>query len=427
AIDAADPIASALIAHYQTHGNWRLLASDGRLFSDLARTGDPREGPPGHRPPPRGGEKRPKKPRQSPKDPPRLTLLDANGEYVNGAPSHPGPVFRRVLKLDNQAIGFLVVPTDRRLAELGEGVEKRFVEDQAQSLYAIAGVALMVTVIMALLLARQFTAPINQLAGATKAVSQGDYAKRVSVSSGDELGQLQSNFNLMANKLEQSREARRQWVADISHELRTPLAILSGEVHALLDGVRKPDEKRLQSLVCEIDRLTDLVQDLHELSLADLGSLSYRFETMDIVKLVQESLTGIEATAQAKELQITANLPKRPIHIDGDYGRLRQLLANLLHNSLRYTHSPGQLACNVTEYEEGIALRIEDTAPSVDQAELDRMFERLYRAEASRSRATGGAGLGLAIASEIVKAHQGTIKASQSSLGGIAVEVRLPT
>ncbi|HEY5973808.1 MAG TPA: ATP-binding protein, partial [Geobacteraceae bacterium] len=255
----------------------------------------------------------------------------------------------------------------------------------------------------------------------------GDYSTRVPVVSTDELGQLAGDFNTLALTLAQNEQARRQWVADISHELRTPLAILRGEIEALQDGIRKPSPDSIRSLHGEVLRLGRLVDDLYQLSLSDLGALQYRRERLDLAVLVGDVVSAHRAEFTANNIGLSASLPADgTAQLLGDPERLHQLFANLLANSLKYTAAGGELRIAMTCDGCTVSIDFQDSAPGVTDTDLERLFERLYRVEASRNRATGGAGLGLAICRNIVEAHQGTISARPSPLGGLWVRVELP-
>jgi two-component system sensor histidine kinase BaeS len=231
----------------------------------------------------------------------------------------------------------------------------------------------------------------------------------------------------MALTLEKNEQARRQWVADISHELRTPIAVLRGELEALLDGIRTITPETIQSLHAEAMRLNRLVDDLYQLSLSDIGALTYRKENLDLVEVLRDSIESYRTEFGRKGIIVTKDLPReREIMVFADRERLNQLFANVLENSLRYTDRGGELVIGLTFTEGHITIEFQDSTPGVPEEELDRLFERLYRVEGSRSRTSGGAGLGLAISKDIVEAHEGTISAHPSPLGGLLIRITFP-
>lgn len=216
-------------------------------------------------------------------------------------------------------------------------------------------------------------------------------------------------------------------MADISHELRTPLAILKGELEALQDGVRKPTIETLNSLLFEVTNLTKLVNDLHQLSLSDRGSLTYRKDFIDINEVILLAVASYRHTYQTKNITLLTELDDlSPLIVQADPDRLIQLFHNLLENSVRYTYSGGQLHISTQKGQNHVLISLEDSAPGLDSAQYEVVFQRFYRAENSRNRASGGSGLGLAICENIVEAHNGKISAMPSSLGGMKILIELP-
>ena len=352
----------------------------------------------------------------------RVLLLDADHRSVFGPPPSSGLALRP-LQVEGKVVGYLGLLPRRGLADVHQ---LRFVRQQKLGLVLVAAVMLLVSALIALPLAKRLVRPLRALAAATHRLAAGDYASRVTVASRDELGQLAGDFNALALTLEKNEASRRQWVADISHELRTPLAVLRGEVEALQDGIRQPTPAAIGSLHGEILHLGRLVDDLYQLALSDLGALNYRKQELDLGELVAEVATGYRQSFAQHRLELTVSTPFPPLPVFADPERLHQLFVNLLENSLRYTDPGGRLAVNLEALPERAAVDLFDSAPGVAAADLDKLFERLYRAEGSRSRATGGAGLGLAICRNIVEAHGGTIGARPSPLGGVWIRVELP-
>ncbi len=267
--------------------------------------------------------------------------------------------------------------------------------------------------------------PVKRLAEATHLLAAGQHATRVPVESRDELGRLAGDFNSLAQALERNEQLRRGFMADVSHELRTPLAVISGELEALEDGVRPLSRESLASLRTEVSALGKLVDDLNQLALADVGALAYRKQSLNLVPIIEQAVDSYRERMADKHLALDLDLAaSAPVF--GDADRLTQLFRNLLENSARYTDGGGRL--RVAAHRDGarVAIDFEDSAPGVPAASLPHLFERFYRVEGSRSRANGGAGLGLAICRNIVQAHGGDIAADPSALGGLRVRVTLP-
>jgi two-component system sensor histidine kinase BaeS len=198
--------------------------------------------------------------------------------------------------------------------------------------------------------------------------------------------------------------------------------VLRGELEALQDGVRQPTPASLSSLLAEVTTLTKLVDDLHQLSLSDLGALAYRKSPVDCVHLLQIAVASFRDRFRAKGLEIVTLLPEQA-PLFGDPDRLNQLFNNLLENSLRYTDAGGKLEIGAEPLPGRLRIYWQDSAPGVNDEQLARIFERFYRTEGSRNRASGGSGLGLSICQNIVEAHNGTIYAQHSPLGGVRITV----
>jgi two-component system sensor histidine kinase BaeS len=311
--------------------------------------------------------------------------------------------------------------------ELSEPHQEHFLKEQRLAFAMVAGIVLLLATGLSLLLSKRLVRPLRGLAEATRQLTAGKFTTRVGVASVDELGQLAANFNTLAATLGKNEQARRQWVADISHELRTPVAILRGEIEALQDGIRQPDSNSLHSLHGEVLRLTRLVDDLYQLAMSDMGALTYRKEKLDPARLLKETIAAHEAKFSGKGITIDVAVPpENTLALFGDAERLRQLFANLLDNTLKYTDTGGKLRIGMTCHNHTTTFDFQDSAPGVATADMDRLFERLYRVECSRNRRTGGAGLGLAICRNIVEAHQGKISVHSSPLGGLWVQIKLP-
>lgn len=352
----------------------------------------------------------------------RVTLLDAGGSFVAGRPDPPADAAVVEVSWDGAVVGRLRLA---RLPRLIGGLDTTFAAAQRRDALIAGGSVLAVALLLALALARRLLAPIRALAQGTHRLAAGDYAHRVDARRRDEFGALAEDFNHLAASLESHREQRRRWGADIAHELRTPISVLRGEIQALQDGVRPVSADALASLHAECDRLTALVEDLYQLALTDAGALEYRFETLSLAPLLQDAAdlhrTAFAAAGLALDVELAEAAPVRV-----DARRIAQLIDNLLGNARRYTDAPGRIRLGLRGSGDRVLVSVDDTAPGVPDAALPRLFDRLYRVEDSRDRASGGAGLGLAICRAIVEAHGGRIEALHSPLGGLRVEIVLP-
>ena len=303
-----------------------------------------------------------------------------------------------------------------------------------QQQYNLMWIVLWVTLLsfsLAWVLVRHFLTPLKRLENAANSLQQGDYLTQIEISGEDELAALSKRFNELSRSLLRQKETREQWLADISHELRTPISVLKSEIEALQDGIRQAEPKYIDSLHYQVQNLSQLVNDLYQLSLSDAGMQFDLSESIDVRQVLATSCSQYQLRSEEKQIQLQTDFDlQAPVYIKGDKKSLTQLFSNLLENSLRYTDTPGLLKVHLKSQLKGnkqqIQICIEDSSPGVPEHALPKLFERLYRVDESRSRLSGGAGLGLSICQTIVKAHQGEMYASHSVLGGLAITINLP-
>ncbi len=405
-----------LVEDYEHYGSWAWLAGDQRSWQRLQRP---------HAVP--FGEARSTAPR-GPRRRAGLQLRDAQGQWVVGAPTGDERALNWLaIESQGQRIGELGVPAQRYVPT---ELDQVFAEQQRRHTLWVALLALLFSALVAIPAAYWMTRPISRLRQATRELAQGHYALQLPVRGSDELADLARDFNQLAVTLARNQQARQRWIADISHELRTPISVLKAELEALQDGVRQPDAAALESLSQDIERLSRLVNDLHELSLSDAGALSYQMEPVDLRALIQDTVRQHSDALARQHIQCQTDLPEQVALLRGDRQRLAQLLTNLMHNSLKYTDGsaaqPGRVQITLRVQGQTVQLCWADSPPGVPESALPRLFERLYRVDASRNRQRGGSGLGLAIVQNIVLAHQGQISAQASPWGGLAVRVEFP-
>lgn len=302
--------------------------------------------------------------------------------------------------------------------------ETAFSKQQLRTSWIIGIISLVLAIMISMFLAKGLLAPIRRMIGNVAQLSDGDYSVRLNEKRSDELGQLMSDFDHLAMKLEENQSSRRRWLAEISHELRTPLTVLTGEIEALKDGLRKFDKEQLNSLEQEAKRLHYLVDDLYELSLSDIGGLRYEFTKIDLNSCLDTAAAGIQERLASQNIELV--IKSNTVWVNADAKRIIQLFTNLFENSLAYTDAPGRIEVTLFHSGELAVIEIKDTPPGVDDLVCEQLFVPLFRQEVSRSRRTGGAGLGLSICRNIVKAHNGIITASPSSLGGLCIRIELP-
>ena len=360
----------------------------------------------------------------------RLTLLDAQRQHVIGFPRIlANSEEREIVDAQGRTLGWIVLAP---VQSVTDAAALRFQSEQLRATLAAGVLALLLAALVAWWVARALLAPVREVAQATHRLAAGHHGTRVEVRGQDEVGRLAQDFNQLAQTLERNERLRRESMADISHELRTPLAVLRGEIEAMQDGIHPLTPQALGLLHGEVSALTRLVDDLHQLALADVGALRLRRDALDAAALVRAQVEAFAVRCAERRLRLTVDLPDAaatplpPLLADAD--RLGQLLHNLLDNAVRYTDAGGELRVALAHEPAAaqLLLTVEDSAPGVAPELLPRLFERFFRVESSRGRAGGGSGLGLSICRSLVEAHGGRIQAEASPLGGLKIRVVLP-
>ena len=314
----------------------------------------------------------------------------------------------------------------------------RFAEDVflreigiALILALLAGAAAAAAV--AVYLARQITRPVRTLRESAEAVADGDFARRTGIRRNDDIGALARSFDQMSEALQRNEEARRQLFADIAHELRTPLAVIRSTVQALGDGVYKPSAAHVETVMRRVDMLTQLINDIRDLSLADVGQLRLERTDVAVRALLEAARERHAPLAAERDLTLRIENDAEDSELTVDRTRIDQALDNLVRNAVAHTPSGGSITVRASRTTDGrgqvwISLDVIDTGPGFGADELPRVFDRFYRADTSRSRAQGGTGLGLAIVRGIARAHGGDVAARNNAEGpGATVSLRLPT
>ncbi|QEM84140.2 ATP-binding protein [Halomonas binhaiensis] len=411
----AETLAASLGEAWSGRQSWQWLRESPRAWHELVR----RQLWPGSKPRPMSLEGNLSNPRN-------FVLHDENGLPVIGLPPED----------DEGAAELRWIPVmshDRQVGTLGyrppdqlmERMDRLFLKQQRRNLTIIIIALALTSLLLAGALSWWVGRRTRSMATATRRLTEGDYSVRLPERGRDELSNLSHDFNVLAETLETSREARSRWVSDIAHELRTPLAVLRGEIEAMLDGIRSLSQDNLHSLAQEVGQLERLVGDLRLLSQSDAGALEVQLAPLDLAEHLDSRLEEAGGWLDDHGLTLERHVDG-PAWIRGDLQRLRQLWNNLLDNTSAYTQSPGQLKVSLERENDVWVLRWEDSAPGVPESELPRLTERLYRVEGSRNRASGGSGLGLSIATALARAHDAEMTPSISALGGLCWTLRFP-
>lgn len=362
----------------------------------------------------------------------QLFLADADGRIVAGASSNE--LGRRLdqdllasglaIEIDGEVVGTLVV-SNSWTGALGH-IELEYLQQVNQALVWGGVSAVAVALILGTFLAWRITTPVRKLTHAAENVAAGDLSGRVEIQSGDEIGQLALAFNRMADNLAQADELRRRMTADIAHELRTPLSIIRGQVEAIQDGIFPPDAEHLAPIHDETMLLNRLVEDLRTLALAEAGQLPLQRTEVDPAALVERVVAKFHPLTVAKSVTLEVDAPPELALALMDSQRIEQVLTNLLANAIRHTPAGGTVSVSARS-DQDLVVEVSDTGPGIAPADLPHVFDRFWRGDKSRARDRGGAGLGLAIARQLVEAHSGRIWVESEPNAGSTFGFALPS
>jgi signal transduction histidine kinase len=286
-------------------------------------------------------------------------------------------------------------------------------------------ISLFLSLFIAAFMAKRLSTPISRVIDTARKISKGYYQDRITEKSDTkEISQLTETINNLAETLERQEMLRKRLTADVAHELRTPLATLQSHMEAMIDGVWKPDIDRLKSCHEEIVRISRLVGELEKLAKYESESLILNKTSFDVSQLIQNIIRNFEMDFVNKGLDIKFYGEKEIVFADKD--KISQVIINLLSNALKYTPEGGRVEVKVEGSGDMINIIVKDTGEGISPEDLPYIFERFYRADKSRNRLTGGAGIGLTIAKAIVEAHKGRIQANSKINEGTEFIVSLP-
>jgi len=350
----------------------------------------------------------------------RLSLYDAKRRFVVGEASDEQISYRPIM-VENQVVGYLGL---KPVLDQDDALSINFFSNQKRYLFLVYGLSILASLIAALLLATYFKKPIQRLLNGTRELTRGNYQHQVKVKRNDELGDLSNELNQLAVILDQHETSRRQWVADTSHELKTPLAVLQAQIEAMQDGIRKPTPEHFASMLAQVTSLKKLTQDLAALAQADAQQLQFYYATVNPWDVVQQELMNFQPKFEQADLKVIIEGDGAEVELDLD--RFKQIVANLLSNSIRYTEADGQVHIHTEQNEKEWTLYVDDSPFGLTDEQLARIGERFYRVDDSRTRATGGTGLGLALSCKITQAMGGSLSFAHSPLGGLRCKLSFP-
>lgn len=350
----------------------------------------------------------------------RLSLYDAHRQFVVGEPTDEQISYRPIM-VNNQIVGYLGL---KPVLDQDDAISINFFSKQKRYLLLVYALTFIASLIAALLLATYFKKPIQRLLMGTRELTKGNYQHQVAVNRNDELGDLSNELNQLAVILDQHETSRRQWVADTSHELKTPLAVLQAQIEAMQDGIRKPTPEHFTSMLNQVSSLKKLTKDLADLAQADAQQLNCYLTTINPWDVVVQEVESFKPKFEQADLKITAMGEGTSLQLDID--RFKQIMVNLLGNSIRYTEAGGEVHVHTEQDETQWTVYVDDSPFGLTDEQLARLGERFYRVDDSRTRATGGTGLGLALSVKIARALGGELSFDHSPLGGLRCKLTFP-
>jgi signal transduction histidine kinase len=415
---------------YRTEGSWsgaqRFVGEFPRLFSDMVNVRIQRG----------DGSPHPAYSAETFRDlvSDRIVVVDARGVIVADTANqllgtvHPRSHISHGIPVvvDGTAAGTVLVGSmiDSTLT----GVSERYLAAVTRSLAFSTGIAAFLALLLGILLASRITKPLANLARATRTVMSGKSFVPLSGNGDDEIAALSRSFNEMTAEVRRLDAAKKQVIADSAHELRTPVTLIRGMVEGMIDGVYPVDGATLKSVHEETLRLSRLIDTLRELEVIESGELRLEKVTVSLHEMTANAMTLFSPSAVRKSISLVLEETRSmPYEVSGDRFRLNEVLYNLLSNAMKYTPDGGTIRVReLNDDKSFVGFSVGDSGPGIAVEERERVFERFYRIDKSRSTGSGGRGLGLAIACEIVKAHGGSIRIDASDLGGALFTVSLP-
>ena len=351
-----------------------------------------------------------------------VIVAASNTDRLGQTLASPRSAFAAPIVANDQTVGLLLLSPFDYSGTGSLGVLKRVAQQ-----FLLAGLLIgSGSLIIGMFLSRRISRPLVNLTEATRSVAAGDLDVRVPTRYPGEVGELAVSFNRMAEELARADELRRNLTADVAHELRTPLSIIRGKMEGVLDGIYPATPDHLQPILEETELLTQLVEDLRLLALAEAEQLALEKRPVDVGDLLRDAHVNFYPQASDRGVTLTLDLVPDLVEVVGDWRRIVQVLGNLLTNALRHTPEGGCVTLAAVALPGMVEVTVSDTGIGIPAEELSYIFERFWRGEKSRSRTGGGTGLGLAIAKHLVELHGGTIDVQSAPGEGSTFRFTLP-
>lgn len=362
----------------------------------------------------------------------RIVVVDENDKVVADSDSNE-TIGKTPPELEYQAEEEIIV-NNKGVGKVILGVspppgmatlEQSFFSSVISATIVASIIAVLLAIVLALQFSRRISIPLVYLTEAAKKLAEKDYKHRLRITAQDEIGTLAGAFNTMADAIEKNEQIRSHLVADVAHELRTPITIIRGNLESLQAGVLEPTQEVIVSIHDEILRLSRLINDLQEITLAESGNLILNYTKVNAVDLLTRVVNNFKGSASVKNIEMNLTVPKQEYLIEIDEDKIIQVLSNIINNAIRHTPVGKKINVSLAGSDEIVNLSVADEGPGINSEDLPFIFDRFYRGSKSRNRSDGGAGLGLAIAKSLVEAHGGKIEVRCIPGGGSIFTITL--
>lgn len=365
----------------------------------------------------------------------RIVLWDAGSRIVAQADerAHPGGSggggmmrmmggARGTIEVDGRGVGLVGYSAPMRIPSLA-GPESGFIAGVNRYLLLGGILAALLAIVLGAGLAQRLTSPLKDLTAAVRRMAGGQLDQRVEVRATEEVEELADAFNSMAANLAQAQELRRNLMTDVAHELRTPITSMQVHLEGVMDGAVPLSPETIELLHGETLLLAGLVEELRDLSLAEAGQLRLDLEPVDLAEIVRREAKVLAPRFERADVALKLDIPDGLGPVNGDRGRLVQVLRNLLDNALSHTPAEGTVSVSLRPEAGDLTLSVSDTGPGIQPDDLPFVFERFYRAQKATE---GGSGIGLTIAKRLVEAHHGTIQVKSEPGAGTQMIAKFP-
>lgn len=343
---------------------------------------------------------------------------------ISLAPIDPAKIAHAPVVADGTVVGTVqvwVFGADTLLTQADE----KFRENSYQAMVFASLIAIILALAIGFLFARSLVRPINRMTSTAKEIKEGNLSARTELTGDDEIARLGETFDEMAESVEKDRELERRLTTDVAHELRTPLMAIQSTVEAMVDGVFEPDMERLETLNSEVQRLSRLVDALLKLFRLESRSTPIKEEKVNVGELVEGIVQTHEAFVRDSGLDLTFEA-EEDVCVFGDADMIRQATVNLISNAVRYTPDGGSIAVTVKSGDIMASIAVKDTGIGLSPEEVKMVFSRFWRADAGRTRESGGLGIGLAVVKEIVDRHGGWVNVEGKPNEGATFTIYIP-